>query len=87
MLALGGISLISFLGDNDFLLAHLHRLEALERYLSEIPKKKKPALSFEKYAQLYSKRYAYLSGGRTLKELGDYFKLHYSRISKIMAKN
>ncbi len=31
-------------------------------------------------------RAAYASGGYTLKEVGDYFQLHYSRVSKIVAK-
>jgi hypothetical protein len=88
----GGISLISFLGDNDFVLADLHRLKALKGDLSEVSKKNKAALLFEKYAQLYEIPNdvigaAYLSGGYTLKEVGDYFKLNYSRISKVMAKN
>ena len=29
---------------------------------------------------------AYLSGRYTLKEIGDYFGLHYSRVSRIVAK-
>jgi len=31
--------------------------------------------------------YAYLSGGYTLKEIGDYFKKHYSAISPIVKEN
>ncbi|RVU30847.1 addiction module toxin RelE, partial [Rheinheimera riviphila] len=30
---------------------------------------------------------AYQSGSYTLQELGDYFGLHYSRISRIVAKS
>jgi len=29
---------------------------------------------------------AYKSGGYTLKEIGEYFGLHYSRVSRIVAK-
>jgi len=29
---------------------------------------------------------AYQAGSYTLKEIGDYFELHYSRISRIVAK-
>ncbi|HAU68079.1 MAG TPA: hypothetical protein DCW52_06730 [Gammaproteobacteria bacterium] len=29
---------------------------------------------------------AYLSGGYTLKEIGDYFGLHYSRVSRIVKR-
>ncbi|MCP4324967.1 MAG: addiction module toxin RelE, partial [Alteromonadales bacterium] len=29
---------------------------------------------------------AYKSGGYTLRQIGDHFKLHYSRVSRIVAK-
>ena len=49
------------------------------------------ALALTEYAQQCSSRNdairaAYASGGYTLKEVGDYFQLHYSRVSKIVAK-
>jgi len=31
--------------------------------------------------------YAYLSGGYTLKEIGEYFNKHYSTISRIVKEN
>jgi len=46
--------------------------------------------------ELYEQKYknqkqaickAYLSGGYTLKELGDYFQKHYSTISRIVKNN
>jgi DNA-binding MarR family transcriptional regulator len=30
---------------------------------------------------------AYASGGYTMKEIGDYFGLHYSRISRLLKTN
>jgi DNA-binding MarR family transcriptional regulator len=62
--------------------------------LCEIPKKQKrnKAMSLTEYASQSTNRNAviiaaYQSGGYTLKEVGDFFNLHYSRVSKIVAKN
>jgi hypothetical protein len=59
--------------------------------LQEIPveQKKRVLLSLGNYAKKYSNRNlaiqnAYLSGGYRMKEIGDYFGLHYSRISQIL---
>ena len=62
--------------------------------LDEIPLKQRTAtaLSLAQYKQQASSRneamtIAYQSGGYTLKEIGDYFSLHYSRVSRIVAKS
>ncbi|MEN8261326.1 MAG: hypothetical protein ABFS02_12220 [Pseudomonadota bacterium] len=51
--------------------------------------KRQVAKPFAYYANKYSPRNtaiekAYLSGGYSMKEIGDYFGLHYSWISRIM---
>ena len=59
--------------------------------LREVPavQKRQVAKPLAYYANKYSPRNAaiekaYLSGGYSMKEIGDYFGLHYSRISRIM---
>jgi len=61
------------------------------RDLREIPqaKARQVARPLDEYAHQYSDRdlaiaAAYTSGGYTLREIGDYFGLHYSRVSKIV---
>ncbi len=61
--------------------------------LREIPQARpRPvAKPISDYAQEYADRdsaiaTAYASGGHTMKDIGDYFGLHYSRISKIVRK-
>ena len=63
----------------------------LDKELSEIPSSQRRAkpqpLSY--YAEKYKIRnqaivFAYASGEYTLKEIGDYFKLHYSTVSGII---
>lgn len=83
-----------FLGDDEFVKKHLKRTKENEGGLSEIPKKqtRNQSLSLAGYAAQYANRNAaiiaaYASGGYTLKEVGDYFDLHYSRVSRIVAKN
>ncbi|WP_213608082.1 transposase [Pseudoalteromonas sp.] len=83
-----------FLGDDEFVKEHLALLQEQESDLSEVPHKQiqKQVLSLEEYAQKFDNRNdaikaAYASGGYTLKEVGGYFKLHYSRVSRIVAKN
>ncbi|MBB6544512.1 hypothetical protein [Thalassotalea piscium] len=83
-----------FLGNSDFVDEHLALLKDQKDNLSEIPHKqmRKQALSLEEYAKSLSNRdeainAAYLSGAYTLKEVGNFFKLHYSRVSKIVAKS
>lgn len=61
--------------------------------LADIPKKQRrgAAQSLAEYEQATDTRNqaivaAYGSGGYTLKEIGSHFGLHYSRVSKIVAK-
>jgi len=82
-----------FLGSAEFVEEHLELLKEQEGNLSEVPQKqrRRAALPLAEYAQRFNNRNdairaAYASGGYTLKEVGDYFQLHYSRISKIVAK-
>ncbi len=61
--------------------------------LSEIPSphKRQPAKPLSHYAGRYRDRdvaitQAYASGGYTLKEIGEHFGLHYSRVSRIVRR-
>jgi REP element-mobilizing transposase RayT len=90
----GKISNQVFLGDEEFVKKHLKLITKNEGDLCEIPKKQKrnKAMSLTEYASQSTNRNAviiaaYQSGGYTLKEVGDFFNLHYSRVSKIVAKN
>lgn len=81
-----------FLGNEDFVQNHLALLNELEE-LSDIPKKQRRQAPkrLEEYEQAAKTRdeaifAAYCSGGYTLKEIGSYFGLHYSRVSRIVAK-
>lgn len=83
-----------FLGDENFVNTHLSLLKEQEGDLKEVPKKQRrsKALSLQHYATHSDTRNeaiikAYQSGGYTLKEVGEYFNLHYSRVSKIVAKS
>lgn len=79
-----------FLGSEAFVDNLRHRLPK-NRDLSEVPRtqRRPPAKPLADYAGLYPKRNAaiaaaYASGGYTLKEIGEYFGLHYARISRIV---
>ena len=63
----------------------------LDVNLSEVPssQKRQVAKPLSYYDKKYSDRdiailNAYASGGYSMKEVGDYFKLHYSRVSRIV---
>ena len=81
-----------FLGEEKFVENLLKALDG-EKELSEVPssqRRKKP-LPLATYAAQGAKRddsitLAYASGGYTQKEIGDYFGLHYARISRIIKK-
>ena len=82
-----------FLGDDEFVELQQSRQEELTGNLREIPYKqrKKPSLALKQYQQQSKSRNetiikAYQSGSYTLTEIRDYFELHYSRISRIVAK-
>ena len=82
-----------FLGDEKFVQSMLSQVE-MDKELSEIPlSQRRPIpkpLSY--YEEKYKIRndaivFAYASGGYGLKELGEYFKLHYSTVSGIIKKS
>jgi REP element-mobilizing transposase RayT/DNA-binding CsgD family transcriptional regulator len=79
-----------FLGDEKFAESMLDKIDA-DKALTEIPMSQRRAVpkSLSYYAEKYAKRneaivYAYASGGYSLKEVGDYFELHYSTVSGII---
>uniref|UniRef100_A0A486XJN9 Transposase IS200-like domain-containing protein n=1 Tax=Rheinheimera sp. BAL341 TaxID=1708203 RepID=A0A486XJN9_9GAMM len=82
-----------FLGNDDFVQSHLAQLNEQDE-LSDIPKKQRrvAAKTFVEYENTANTRNdaivaAYRSGGYTLKEIGSHFGLHYSWVSKIVAKS
>lgn len=81
-----------FLGSEAFVAAMQRKIEA-DADLSEIPKAQRRSLPrpIEYYESRAKERdeaiiAAYASGGYTLKDLGEYFHLHYSRVSRIVAE-
>lgn len=82
-----------FLGDEGFVEKHQLKQSELEGDLAEIPLKQrriKASSLFEYETQSTTRNEAILkafsSGGYTMKEIGNHFNLHYSRISRIVAK-
>jgi putative transposase len=81
-----------FLGTESFVAKVQPRVKG-DTDLSEIPKsqRRRKPLSIAAYEKQGIDRNdaivrAYLSGGYSMKELGDYFGLHYSRISRIIGQ-
>jgi putative transposase len=81
-----------FLGSEAFV-DNLRRRLPKDRDLSEVPRAQRRPLAkpLTEYAALYSDRdeaivAVYASGGYTLKQIGKYFDLHYSRISRIVRR-
>ena len=79
-----------FLGSDAFVEA-MQRKVPQDRDLREVPQaKRRPIpLSLPDYERAHADRNqaikaAYASGGYTMQEIGDYFRLHHSRISKII---
>ncbi len=79
-----------FLGSEDFVGQLLDNIDK-EKDLSEIPKsqrKKKPnELSwYEEHSKTRNEGIllSYASGGYSMKQIGDYYHLHYSRVSRIL---
>ncbi len=79
-----------FLGSEAFV-ENLRRRLPTDRDLSEVPRaqRRPPAKPLAEYAALHPDRdvaiaAAYASGGYTLKEIGEYFGLHYARVSRIV---
>ena len=81
-----------YLGDDTFV-ERLQRKIATDADLSEIPRShRRPA---PKSLDFYSHRYpdrdqaivmSYASGGYSMKAIGEYFGLHYSRVSRVVAQ-
>lgn len=79
-----------YLGDEDF----VNKMQCKilpDKDLSEIPssQKRKLAQPLAYYAKKYSERdtaiyKSYETGGFSMKEIGDYYNLHYSRVSRIL---
>lgn len=81
-----------YLGDELFV-SNLQVSAEKDKDLSEIPaaQRRQPAQPLETYAKKYQDRdqaivMAYQSGGHSLKTIGNFFGLHYSRVSRIVAK-
>jgi DNA-binding CsgD family transcriptional regulator len=79
-----------FLGDDKFVQSMQNQVE-IDKDLSEIPfsQRSAPPKPLSYYADIHKKRndaivFAYASGGYSLKEIGGYFKLHYSTVSGII---
>ena len=82
-----------FLGDEAFVAKHQAMQDELKGDLLEIPFKQRSAAplplaeyqaqTVDKHQAIYN---AYRCGGYTQKQIGDYFGLHYSQISRIVAK-
>ena len=82
-----------FLGGEHFVEQHQQCQDELNGDLSEIPVKQRrsPAKSLECYLALSKTRNmamykAYCSGAYTLKEIAQYFNVHYSTVSRAVAK-
>ena len=81
-----------FMGSDDFVEKMKQYIES-DKDLSEIPKSQRRAKprSIEYYTKICQSRddaifAAYASGGYSLKEIGDYHGLHYSRVSRIAGR-
>jgi REP element-mobilizing transposase RayT len=79
-----------FLGSDAFVEA-MRRKVPTDRDLREVPqaRARPPAKPLAEYARKHPQRdraiaAAYASGGYTMQDIGDYFGLHYSRVSKII---
>ncbi len=80
----------SFLGSEDYVTQIVNEIDQ-GKDLSEIPKSQRTAKSkaiswYEKQAQTRNEgiKLSYESGGHSMKEIGQYYKLHYSRVSRII---
>ncbi|WP_220486021.1 transposase, partial [Psychromonas sp. SR45-3] len=81
-----------YLGDDVFVEKHQILKELLEGDVSEVPFKQRSLspLTLKSYHEQSDTRNgaiikAYQSGGYTMKEIGDHFKIHYSLVSRIIS--
>jgi hypothetical protein len=78
-----------FLGSDEFV-ASLQRTLGADAFHQEIPaaQRRPPPKPLTQIAEEHGRDKAifeaYASGGYSLKEIGDYFRLHYSRVSRIV---
>jgi hypothetical protein len=72
-----------FLGDDEFVEKHQLMQEQLEGDLSEIPFKQRSVTPLS-FILLHIVK-AYQLGGYAMKEIGNYFKIHYPVVSRIIA--
>lgn len=81
-----------YLGDDEFI-SEIQKKIDREKKLSEIPKEQISNVHSINYFQNSSKSRdeaitkAYLVGNYTMKEIADYFSLHYSTVSRIIKEN
>ena len=82
-----------YFGSNEFVESMLSKLEQ-QVDLSETPKKQRTlaVLTLEDIKQISSSRnegivQSYFKGHFTLKQIGDFYELHYSRVSRIVSQN
>ena len=82
-----------FLGSEEFVSKLQYKIKS-DKDLSEIPKsqRRKKAKSLEYYAKQARNRNeaimtAFSSGGYSMKEIGGYFGLHYSWVSRVIKNN
>jgi DNA-directed RNA polymerase specialized sigma subunit len=83
-----------FLGDEKFVDEIQDKFISKDMPLREVPvvQRRTAPQSLEHYSVKNQNRNkaiieAYLSGGYTLQEIGNYFNLHYSSVSRIIHKN
>ncbi|MFQ2282919.1 hypothetical protein [Aeromonas dhakensis] len=83
-----------YLGDEDFVKKHQALQSMLDGDLSEVPLKQRQPIAkpLSEYQQESATRdeailNAYRSGGYTQKQIGEHFGIHYSMVSRIIAKN
>ncbi|MFQ2723910.1 hypothetical protein ACSZMU_07500 [Aeromonas caviae] len=83
-----------YLGDDDFVKKHQALQSMLDGDLSEVPLKQrrpqpKPLVEYQKQAAIRNEAIlnAYRSGGYSQKQIGDFFGIHYSLVSRSIAKN
>ncbi|MCK6263676.1 addiction module toxin RelE, partial [Vibrio sp. ZSDE26] len=82
-----------YLGSEEFVSSHLPNLDLEEGDIKEVPAKQRRAkpLSLKEYQDSAPSRNdaiiaAFRSGGYTQKQIGNHFDLHYSRVSRIVAR-
>jgi REP element-mobilizing transposase RayT len=79
------------LGDAEFIDQMQNRIDQLEQPLQEVPRaqrvgRARPIAEYERTANSRNQAIAlaYASGGYSMKEIGEHFGLHYSRVSRII---